>query len=403
VHPVLALSGGTVTWYIARATGVVTLGFLTASVLLGILTSFRWSSPTWPRFVVEFVHRNVSLLVLVFLAIHVVTVVADSFAPIRWIDVVIPFVSAYRPFWLGLGAVACDLLIALVVTSLLRHRIGFTTWRFVHWLAYLCWPVAVLHGLGTGSDTRTGLVLAFTAACVVMVLVAAGLRVGAGLASRPGGRALGFAAVTVGPVLLVLWLVSGPLADGWARKAGTPGSVLAAVSGATGSGATGAAGSGTTGSGAAGAAASSSGGTSAPTQTGAFPAAGFDATVRGTLRERAAGSKGQVVVSLAGTLSNGATGSADVELTGTPLSDGGVSMSSGTVTPSDGANSYRGAVVGLGSSQVLADMPGPGGASWRVSIDFTQLDQQRGVMAADVHVGRGDRVRPGGDDGGSER
>jgi DMSO/TMAO reductase YedYZ heme-binding membrane subunit len=390
VHPVLALSGGTVTWYVARATGVVTLGFLTGSVMLGILTSFRWSSPTWPRFVVEFVHRNVSLLVLVFLAIHVVTVVADSFAPIRWIDVVIPFVSAYRPFWLGLGAVAFDLLIALVVTSLLRHRIGFAAWRLVHWLAYACWPIAVLHGLGTGSDTRTGLVLVFTAACVVMVLVAAGLRVGAGLASRPGGRALGFAAVTVAPVLLVIWLVSGPLADGWARKAGTPESVLAAVSG-------------TTGSGAAGAAASSSGGTSAPTPTGTFPAAGFDATVQGTLRERAAGSKGQVVVSLAGTLSNGATGSVDVELTGTPLSDGGVSMSSGTVTLSDGANSYRGAVVGLGASQVLADMPGPNGASWRVSIDFTQLDQQRGVMAADVHVGRGDRVRPGGDDEGSER
>ncbi len=375
MNPALALSGGTVTWYVARATGVVTLGLLTASVLLGILTSFRWSSPTWPRFVVEFVHRNVSLLVLVFLAIHVVTVVADSFAPIRWIDVVIPFVSAYRPFWLGLGAVAVDLLIALVVTSLLRHRIGFTTWRFVHWLAYACWPVAVLHGLGTGSDTRTGLVLAFTAACVVAVLVAAGLRVGAGLVSRPGGRALGFAAVTVAPVLLVIWLVSGPLADGWARKAGTPDSVLATVSGTT-----------------------------APTQTGTFPAAGFDATVQGTLREGAAGAKGQVVVSLAGALSDGATGSVDVELTGTPLSDGGVSMSSGMVTLSDGANSYRGAVVALGASQVLADMPGPGGASWRVSIDFTQLDQQRGVMAAAVHVGRGDRFRPGGgDDGGGER
>ena len=236
MHPVLALSGGSVTWYVARATGVVTLGFLTASVLLGILTSFRWSSPRWPRFVVEFVHRNVSLLVLVFLAIHVVTVVADSFAPIRWIDVVVPFVSAYRPFWLGLGAVAVDLLIALVVTSLLRHRIGFTTWRFVHWLAYACWPVAVLHGLGTGSDTRTGLVLVFTAACVVSVLVAAGLRVGAGLVSRPGGRAFGFAAVAVAPVLLVVWLVSGPLADGWARKAGTPASVLATVSGTSGAG-----------------------------------------------------------------------------------------------------------------------------------------------------------------------
>lgn len=390
MNPVLALSGGTVTWYVARATGVVTLGFLTASVLLGILTSFRWSSPTWPRFVVELVHRNVSLLVLVFLAIHVVTVVADSFAPIRWIDVVIPFVSAYRPFWLGLGAVAFDLLIALVVTSLLRHRIGFTIWRFVHWLAYACWPVAVLHGLGTGSDTRTGLVLAFTAACVVAVLVAAGLRVGVGLVSRPGGRALGFAAVTVAPVLLVIWLVSGPLADGWARKAGTPASVLAAVSG-------------TTGAGTAGVAASSSGGKSAPTQTGTFPAAGFDAAAQGTLREGAADAKGQVVLSLTGTLSNGATGSVDVELTGTPLSGGGVSMRSGTVTLSDGSNSYRGAVVGLGSSRVIADMPGPGGVSWRVSIDFTQLDQQRGVMAAAVHAGRGDRVQPGSDDGGGGR
>ena len=101
---------------------------------------------------------------------------------------------AYRPFWLGLGAVALDLLLALVVTSLLRHRLGYRTWRIVHWLAYACWPVAVLHGLGTGSDTTSGLVLVFTAVCVVAVLVAAALRVGAGLRTRPGARALGLGA-----------------------------------------------------------------------------------------------------------------------------------------------------------------------------------------------------------------
>ena len=94
---------------------------------------------------------------------------------------VVPFISAYRPFWLGLGAVAFDLLLALVVTSLLRHRLGYTTWRAVDWLVYACWPVAVLHGLGTGSDAKSGLVLAFTAVCIVAVLVAGGLRVGAGL------------------------------------------------------------------------------------------------------------------------------------------------------------------------------------------------------------------------------
>ena len=383
---ILAVSGGSVTWYVARATGVVTLGFLTASVLLGILTSFRWSSPSWPRFVVEFVHRNVSLLVLVFLAVHVVTVVADSFAPIRWIDVVVPFISAYRPFWLGLGAVAFDFLLALVVTSLLRHRIGFTTWRAVHWLAYACWPIAVLHGLGTGSDAKSGVVLVFTAACVVAVLVAAALRIGAGLRTHPGARALGLGVVVFAPVLLVAWLVSGPLASGWASKAGTPASVLAA-SAAAGPVSTPASTPATTPS---SAPASSTG--------GGFPAAGFDATTRGSVKQTTH-SNGDVVVSLTGPLSGGVSGTVDVEITGAPLAGGGVSMSSGTVTLSDGTNSYQGAVVGLQDSQIVARMPGPGGTSWQAVIDITALDQQRGTMSADVHVGR-DQGEGRGDDGG---
>lgn len=372
------------TWFVARATGVVTLGFLTASVLLGILTSFRWSSATWPRFVVEFVHRNVSLLVLVFLAVHVVTVILDSFAPIRWIDVVVPFVSAYRPFWLGLGAIALDLLLALVVTSLLRHRIGYSAWRVVHWLAYACWPVAVLHGLGTGSDTKTGIVLVFTAACVAAVLVAGALRVGAGLRTRPGARALGFGLVALAPVLLIGWVVSGPLADGWARKAGTPARVLASSSSAASSSSS--AGAGPTG--------GTAPTTSLPSTSG-FPSGGFDATTQGTLHESAPDASGSVVVSLVGTLSSGVTGKLDIELSGTPAAGGGVAMRSGTVTLSDGARSYQGAVVALGGSHIVADMPGPGGGAWQVNVDFTQLDQPRGTMAADVHV------RPGGRRGGS--
>jgi DMSO/TMAO reductase YedYZ heme-binding membrane subunit len=392
VSPVLALSGGSASWYVARATGIVTLGLLTASVLIGILTSFRWSSPTWPRFVVEFIHRNVSLLVLVFLAVHVVTVVADGFAPIRWIDVVVPFVSAYRPFWLGLGAVAFDLLLALVVTSLVRHRLGYTTWRLVHWLAYLCWPVAVLHGLGTGSDTKSGLVLLFTAVCVVAVLIAAALRVGAGLRGRAGARAVGFAAIAFAPVLLVVWLVSGPLADGWARKAGTPASALAAATSSQASPAT----TPTT-------TPSTTPSTMPPTTAAsAFPAAGFDASASGTVHQSAPDANGETVLSLTGSLSAGAHGHVDVELTGDPLAGGGVSMRSGTVTLSDGKNSYRGDVVGLGDAQVVADMPGPNGASWRVNIDFTQLDQQRGTMAATVHVAQGDRFRGGGGGRGSD-
>lgn len=397
---IVALSGGSTTWYVARASGVVTLAFLTASVLLGILTSFRWSSPAWPRFVVEFVHRNVSLLVLVFLALHVVTVIADSFVPIRWIDVVVPFVSSYRPFWLGLGAVAFDLLLALVITSLLRHRIGFTTWRVVHWFAYACWPVAVLHGLGTGSDTKSGIVLGFTAACIVAVLVAAAFRVRAGLRAYPSGRAFGFSALVVAPVVLIAWLASGPLADGWARKAGTPADALVAAPAPTATTAP------------------------APTATtavpsprtgggGQFTADGFEAHTTGTLAqrpstggggEREGGQEGgeeggdrggEVVLSLTGALSGGATGRIDVELTGRPLAGGGVAMRSGTVTLSDGVHSYQGDVVGLGQGQVVADMPGPGGVQWQATVNFTELDQAKGAMAADVFVQRGAHFRPG--------
>lgn len=139
-------------WYLTRGSGVVSLLVLTAALVLGITTATRWANERWPRFVVEGLHKNVSLLSLVFLGVHIVTAVADGYVPIRWLDVVVPFGSAYQPLWLGLGAVAVDLLVAVTLTSLLRVRIGHRVWRAVHWLAYACWPVAVLHGVGIGSD-----------------------------------------------------------------------------------------------------------------------------------------------------------------------------------------------------------------------------------------------------------
>jgi sulfoxide reductase heme-binding subunit YedZ len=159
-------------WYLTRGSGVVTLLLLTTSVLLGIVTSMRWSSARWPRFVIEWLHRNVSLVVLVFLALHVGTAVIDGFVPLRWVDAVIPFSSAYKPLWVGLGAVAFDLLLALTITSLLRVRIGYRTWRLVHWTAYACWPVALVHSIGTGSDTTHGWTLAIDAVVVVLALLA---------------------------------------------------------------------------------------------------------------------------------------------------------------------------------------------------------------------------------------
>src|SRR6201999_1236852 len=176
LHP--AAAGTSAYWFLARGTGAVALLLLTGSVVLGVLGSVRFDAgPRWPRFTIDALHRDVSLLVMVFLVLHVLTSVLDSFAPISLLDAVIPFAGTYRPFWLGLGAVSFDLLIALVVTSLARRRLGYRSWRAIHWLAYASWPVAVFHGLGTGSDSMAWWMLALTGACVAAVLLAVFVRI----------------------------------------------------------------------------------------------------------------------------------------------------------------------------------------------------------------------------------
>jgi predicted ferric reductase len=166
-------------WYASRATGLVALVLFTAAVVLGALGGGRYASTRWPRFVLAALHRNVSLLAMVFLAVHITTAIVDPFAGIGWLDAIVPFRSAYHPFWLGLGAVATDLTIAVVVTSLLRPRVNHRLWRWLHWTTYAVWPLAVMHGIGTTpADIRMGWVLVLNIACVLAVLVAVGWRAG---------------------------------------------------------------------------------------------------------------------------------------------------------------------------------------------------------------------------------
>lgn len=164
-------------WYASRATGIVTLALLSAVVLLGVLVTSAGRLPGLPRFAVTDLHRNLSLLSVVFLAVHVAAVVIDPYVAIRWTQAVIPWGGSYRPVWVGLGAVALDLLLALIVTSLLRVRLGRRVWRSIHWLAYAAWPVAVAHGIGAGTDLRDGPMLLATLALVGVVGLAVAWRV----------------------------------------------------------------------------------------------------------------------------------------------------------------------------------------------------------------------------------
>jgi hypothetical protein len=129
--------------------------------------------------------------------------------------------------WLGLGTIASDLLVALVLTSLVRRRLGYRVWRGVHWFAYACWPVALMHGIGAGSDTKSTWMLVLTLACVVSVLIALAARLVA--PDTPARVRIGAAgAAVLAAVALGIWLPQGPLARGWAKRAGTPEGVLAA-------------------------------------------------------------------------------------------------------------------------------------------------------------------------------
>jgi hypothetical protein len=212
-------------WYVTRASGVVALLLLTAAVVLGIVSALRWRTTRWPRFATVDVHRNLTLLSIVFVAIHVVTTVADGYAPVGLVDAIVPFLSPYRPLWLGLGTVAFDLLLALVVTSLFRSLIPARAWRALHWAAYAAWPVALIHSLGTGSDARTGWLQAIGVASLVAVALAALARIALGGGLRLP-RLAGTAGAIVVPLGVLAWYHAGPLQSGWAKKSGTPTTIL---------------------------------------------------------------------------------------------------------------------------------------------------------------------------------
>jgi sulfoxide reductase heme-binding subunit YedZ len=196
-------------WYATRASGIVTLVLLTATMVLGLATTNRARARNWPGYAQQEIHRRISMIAMVFLGIHVLTSVLDTFVSIGWASILVPFTSSYGRFWVGIGTVALDLMVAVFVTSLLRSRMRPATWRAVHWLAYLCWPIALAHTFGLGTDSGELWVIALAVACVAAVGIALAWRlrvsarqvaVGAvtpvsqagrkhlAVAARPGGR-----------------------------------------------------------------------------------------------------------------------------------------------------------------------------------------------------------------------
>jgi methionine sulfoxide reductase heme-binding subunit len=164
-------------WYATRASGLMAMVLLTATMVLGITTTTRARARRWPGFAQQELHRRISMIAVVFLGIHVLTSVLDTYVSISWAAVLVPFTSAYGRLWVGVGAVALDLMLAVFVSSLLRARMRPGTWRAMHWLAYLSWPVALAHTFGMGTDAGETWVIALGAGCVLTVAVALAWRI----------------------------------------------------------------------------------------------------------------------------------------------------------------------------------------------------------------------------------
>lgn len=356
-----ATLGPSAYWYLARATGLVSLVLLTASVVLGVLGPLRFTVPgRWPRFAIDTLHRDVSLLVMAVLVIHIVTSVLDGFAPINLLDAVIPFRTPYRSLWMALGAFSFDFLVALVITSLVRRRLGYRAWRAIHWLAYASWPVAVLHGLGTGSDIKTWWNLALTALCLVAVLAAVWARIQA-VAPEHGGFRQGAIALAVAtPIGLAIFTLAGPLQSGWARRAGTPARLLARTTPAV---------------------------TPVPARSTSRSPSSFSAQLSGTLSQTQA--DGGAIVELGLRLSGGASGRLRVRLGGQPVGGGGLSMTGSQVDLITGPSLFQGTVTALEGQEFTARVRSADGSALVLQVNLN-IDQ------ADNSVSGSLQARPGG-------
>ncbi len=370
--------GGKALWYLTRSTGLVAFVLLTLTVVIGVVASVGWTTERWPRFLSQDIHRNLSLFCVGFVAIHVVTTVSDGYVPIGFADAFIPFLTPYRPLWVGLGALTFDLMVAVLLTSALRRRIGFASWRFVHYLAYLCWPIALVHSLGSGTDAALPLIVLLDVVCTASVVGVVGWRLATGRTFTPVQKAVAAATTALVVLAVMVFAALGPLRSGWSHRAGTSAALLAQLARKN--------------AGTSGTAATSSPPTTAPTGgSGAVPSAPFTYGLTGTQTTTAPDAQGNVQVTLAMKAQDAASTPLTVVLVGQSVTGGGVAMSTGTVT----FGSAHGSVTALQGDTISATVNAPNPLALTISLS---VDQATGALSGTVSGATGGGS---GDDGGS--
>jgi methionine sulfoxide reductase heme-binding subunit len=166
----VTLAAANYTWYVARAGGILAFVLLTGSVVAGLLMSGRARLPGWPRFALEDVHRFLGLLTGAFLALHVGSLLLDSYLPFSLWSVVVPGTAPYRPLAVALGVVGAELLVALAITNRYRRQLSHRFWRRAHCLNFAVWILALAHGIAAGTDSTTIWALALYVPATALVV-----------------------------------------------------------------------------------------------------------------------------------------------------------------------------------------------------------------------------------------
>lgn len=159
-------------WYLARVGGLMSWWLLSATVLWGLLVASRVLGPQVSRARLFDLHRFLSGLALAFLALHLISLLADTWVDISVFELLLPFLSGYRPVAVAWGVIALYLVAAIQVTSLLKHRIAHRWWRYIHWSAFAAFALSTLHAFTAGTDTATvqGTGIALIAAVAFLAL-----------------------------------------------------------------------------------------------------------------------------------------------------------------------------------------------------------------------------------------
>ncbi|HET6291860.1 MAG TPA: hypothetical protein VFG33_00755 [Kribbella sp.] len=166
-------------WYLARAAGVMAMVLFTVATTLGILAA--GGNKPERRFWFQYVHRSAAATGLALLIVHVIAVIADSYANVSTSVLILPFTSGYRPFAVTVGVVALYCLVFTALIGAARGRLARSAaatkrWRVLHIAGSVGWLLSVGHGLLAGTDRSTPWMLAIDLVCLASVAIAVGVR-----------------------------------------------------------------------------------------------------------------------------------------------------------------------------------------------------------------------------------